>query len=148
MAFYILLSFFFGWLIILSYYVIKIRKHYFSLTERTKKQRIDEILDSINQSGEKNKQDITQIKKEIDIIVNNSSVFFNKFGLIRYNPFGKSEGEQSFVLSLLDSRENGMVLNFIYTHEGIRIYVKKVVGGKGEDSQLSEEERQAIIRAK
>lgn len=124
------------------------RKHYYSLTERTKKQRIDEILDSINQSGENNKRDIIQIKKEIDTIIKNSSVFFSKFGLIRYNPFGKSEGEQSFVLSLLDNRENGMTLNFIYTHEGIRIYAKKVVGGKGEDFQLSEEERQAIIRAK
>jgi len=148
MAFYIILSVFFGWLIILSYYVFKTRRHYFNLTERTKKRKIDDILDSFIAGSEQSKQDILLVKKEVNKIISDSTVFYKRIGLVRYNPFGKTEGEQSFILSLLDGNDSGIVLNFIYTHEGIRIYAKKVKSGKGEEHQLSEEEKQAVKNSK
>ncbi len=148
MAFYILMSFFFGWLMILSFYVIKMRGHYFRLIERTKKQKIDDILDKLIEDDEKNSKEITLLKKEIDKINKDSLVYFNRIGLVRFNPFGKSEGEQSFVLSLLDSNDSGIVINFIYTHDGARIYAKKVKNGEGVEYPLSNEEKQAIKQVK
>ena len=69
-------------------------------------------------------------------------------GLVRFNAFGKSEGEQSFVLALLNELGSGVVINFIYIHEGIRVYAKPVKAGKGEQHELSSEEKEAVLYAK
>lgn len=45
-------------------------------------------------------------------------------------------------------KKDGIVLNFIYTHEGVRIYTKIVKMGKGEAYELSAEENEAIHSAK
>ena len=148
MVLYILLSVFFGWLLILTYYVFKTRNHYLRLVERTGKQKIDEILEQLISNEQKNNVRISEIKKEVNNIIQDSVVYYKKIGLIRFNPFGKSEGEKSFVLSFLDGKNNGLVVNFIYIHDGIRIYAKKVKEGKGEEHPLSEEEKQAVEKAK
>jgi hypothetical protein len=47
----------------------------------------------------------------------------------------------------LEENDSGFVLTSIYTNEGVRIFAKPVL--KGESTyQLSEEERQAIKKAK
>ena len=148
MVLYIFLSFFFGWLIILTYYLIQTRSHYFRLIERTKKQRIDEILEKLMTDDDKNSLEISKSKTEIEKIIKYSTTHFRKVGLVRFNPFGRTEGEKSFVISLLDGMNNGLVINFIYTHEGIRVYAKKVKEGKGEEYQLAEEEKQAVEKAR
>ena len=51
-------------------------------------------------------------------------------------------------LALLDKEDSGLIINFIYTHEGVRVYTKKVKQGKGEEYQLSEEEQRAIKESK
>ena len=148
MVLYIFLSFFFGWLIILTYYLIQTRSHYFRLIERTKKQRIDEILEKLMTDDDKNSLEISKSKTEIEKIIKDSTTHFRKVGLVRFNPFGRTEGEKSFVISLLDGMNNGLVINFIYTHEVIRVYAKKVKEGKGEEYQLAEEEKQAVEKAR
>jgi hypothetical protein len=148
MLFYGILALFFGWLLILSYFVYKTRKHYFNLTSQTKKQRLDEILEKLLNEEDKDHQQIEEIKKQITVIENKSNGYFQKLGLVRFNPFGRTEGEKSFVWSLLDKENNGLVINFIYTHEGIRVYSKRIKNGKGEEYELSEEEQTAINKAK
>lgn len=135
------------WLGVLSYFLIKTRKHYYSLVSRTRKQKIDEILDKIIENDEKNRLEIDKLRKEIEKIVKNAKFHFQKIGLIRFNPFARTGGEQSFVISLLDANDSGLIINFIYTHEGLRVYTKKVKEGKGEEYNLSEEENEAIKKA-
>jgi hypothetical protein len=67
---------------------------------------------------------------------------------VRFNAFGKTEGEPSFVLALLNEHNSGVVVNFIYIHDGVRIYAKKVSDGKGEKHELSAEEKDAVTQAK
>ena len=67
--------------------------------------------------------------------------------MVRFNPFERSGGEQSFVLALLNNLNSGLVINFIYTREGLRTYIKKVKAGKGEKYELSEEEKEAIDKS-
>ncbi|MBP6914123.1 DUF4446 family protein [Candidatus Parcubacteria bacterium] len=84
-----------------------------------------------------------ELKKEKE--KNNRAL--RKMGLIRYNPFKESGGDQSFSLALLEENNNGFVLTSIYTNDGVRIFAKPVV--KGESTyQLSEEEREAVKKAK
>ena len=72
---------------------------------------------------------------------------FQKIGLVRFNPFERVGGEQSFVIALLNNLNSGLVINFIYTREGLRTYIKKIREGKGEKYNLSNEEQEAVKKS-
>ena len=148
MVLYILLSVFFGWLIILTYYLIKVRTHYDKLTAGGKFHHIDKVLEKLIGDDERATKEIQEIKREVGDILKRSTVYVKKIGMVKFNPFGRSEGEKSFVISLLNGEESGVVVNFIYTHEGLRVYAKKVLHGKGEEYELSEEEKRSLQIAK
>lgn len=73
---------------------------------------------------------------------------FQKVGIVRFNPFSDSGGDQSFSLSLMDGHDRGFVISSLHTRAETRIYLKPVVNGKGEGFELSKEEQQAIRIAK
>ena len=71
---------------------------------------------------------------------------FSRVGLVRFNPFEETGGNQSFALALLDADGNGWVLSSLHARAGTRVYAKAVTGGRSE-ANLSEEESQAIRQA-
>lgn len=144
----ILLALFIAWLIMLSYIVIKLKMHYSNLVQTTGKQALNEVLDSLLQEERNNRIHLKQQEIQISKLQTLSQTHFAKIGLVNYHPFGKTSGDQSFILALLNEKKDGIVLNFIYTHEGIRIYTKIVKMGKGEAYELSAEENEAIHSAK
>ncbi|OGK14498.1 hypothetical protein A3C98_05615 [Candidatus Roizmanbacteria bacterium RIFCSPHIGHO2_02_FULL_37_15] len=147
MAIYISLGIIFLWLVLISWMLFKTQKHYHNLILRTKKQTIDEILEQLISNDKKFSEEIERITKTVKEIIEQSRVHFQKVGLVRFNPFERSGGEQSFVLALLNNLNSGLVINFIYTREGLRTYIKKVKAGKGEKYELSEEEKEAIDKS-
>lgn len=144
MIVYVVLSVFFIWLIFISWTLYKIRKHYYNLISRSKKHTIDEILEYLLASDKKFSGNIEELEKEMKDLITHSQISLQKIGVVRFNPFEKVGGEQSFVIALLNNHNNGVVLNFIYTREGMRTYIKKVKSGKGEKYELSDEEQDAV----
>lgn len=69
-----------------------------------------------------------------------------KVGMVRYNAFQDTGSDLSFALALLDEKNNGVVLNGIYSREMSNIYAKPVEGGESPYT-TSEEEREAIKKA-
>jgi hypothetical protein len=69
-----------------------------------------------------------------------------RVGIIRYNPFGDTGGDQSFALALLDDQNDGVVLSSIFGRNESRLYAKPVKGGKSKYT-LTAEEDQAIVNA-
>ena len=69
-----------------------------------------------------------------------------KIGIVRYSAFRDTGSDLSFVLALLDEKNNGVVLNGIYSREMSNIYAKPVENGESTYT-LSEEEKQAIKKA-
>ena len=67
-------------------------------------------------------------------------------GIIRFNPFKDSGGDQSFSIALLDEAHSGVVISSLYSRDGVRVYAKPVEAGNSR-YQLSEEERKAIQKA-
>lgn len=135
---------FFIWLFVLSYFFIKLKNHYSKLVSNTKKETLNQILDVLLENNIKAQKEINLLKQTLKNQIENSKLHFQKLGLVRYNPFEKEGGKQSFVISLLDKENNGLILNFIYTKEGLRVYTKRLKKGKGEEYELSEEELKAI----
>lgn len=69
-----------------------------------------------------------------------------KVGVVRFNPFHEVGGDQSFVIALLDQKNNGIVISSLYNRTNCRFYGKPIIAGKSEYS-LSDEEIEAISRA-
>lgn len=144
---YITEAIFFVWLICLSWVIFKMRSHYLRLTTRTGKQRIDEILEEFLKTDKNITYHFNQLRQQVDKLTKESEVHLQKIGLVRFNPFERVAGEQSFVLALLDKKNSGILVNFIYTKDGLRTYIKRVIEGKGDKYDLSEEEKRAIIKS-
>ena len=71
---------------------------------------------------------------------------FQRVGLVRYNPFEETGGNQSFALALLDANGDGWVLSSLHARSGTRVYAKAIGAGRS-DAALSEEEAAAIKQA-
>lgn len=147
MDIYISLGFFFIWLIFISWILYKMRKHYQSLITRSKKQSIDQILEQLLLNDEKFSTEFNKLVKNVKDVTEQAKIPLQKIGMVRFNPFERAGGEQSFVIALLNNHNNGLVINFIYTREGLRTYIKRVLRGKGEKYELSEEEQEAIKKS-
>jgi len=84
--------------------------------------------------------------KAVDIVNNfNEKIKCNvqKIGFVKYNAYDETENKLSFALAMLDERENGILINHIYSKHGSNIYAKLVTNGKVED-RISEEESTAL----
>lgn len=65
---------------------------------------------------------------------------FSRVGLVRYNPFEDTGGNQSFALALLDEHGDGFVVSSLHTRNQTRLYAKGVRGGRPDASASAEEE--------
>ena len=96
---------------------------------------------------------VVEVARKLDDVAARTKVLetrqpraFQRAGLIRYNPFEETGGNQSFALALLDADGDGWVLSSLHARTGTRVYAKAIVGGRS-DTGLSEEETTAIKQA-
>lgn len=92
---------------------------------------------------EKQNAEITNYIKNLE---EDLSKCIQKVGIVRYNAFKDTGSDLSFTLALLDEKNDGVVLNGIYSREMSNIYAKPVKNGDSTYT-ISDEERQAINKA-
>jgi len=66
-----------------------------------------------------------------------------RVGLVRFNPFEDTGGNQSFALALTDAKGDGLVVSSLHSRTGTRVYAKAIADGRS-DGALSDEEQQAL----
>lgn len=92
-------------------------------------------------------RDLDELTARTAILESSARHHFSREGLVRFNPFPDTGGNQSFALALLDESEDGIVMSSLHSRTGTRIYAKAVVAGKA-DTSLSSEEQEAIDAAR
>lgn len=92
---------------------------------------------------EKNNYEIMEYCKNLDKELEDC---IQKVGIVRYTAFKDTGSDLSFALAMLDSKNDGVVLNGIYSREMSNIYAKPVKNGIS-NYTLSEEEKEAIEKA-
>jgi hypothetical protein len=105
---------------------------------------LEKILKDLEGEGKR----IDDLLKEIKRIKKEGVHDVQKIGLVRFNPFSETGGNQSFCLAILDGEDSGLVISGLHSRETTRIYAKPVRKGRASGYELSEEERQAIKSAK
>ncbi len=138
---------FFVWLVVLTVLVWRYLSHYNNLTKGVSEKSLKEILEQLLVNVDKSKKEMDSLKLYCSKLQKDGLLHIQKVGLIRYNPFKDTGGDQSFVLSLIDGNDTGVVISGLYSRSGTRWYAKKVVEGKGVDYDLSEEEKKALKEA-
>lgn len=95
---------------------------------------------------EKQKEEIKRIKEHISKLREISKVSFQKYAMVRFNPFQEVGSDQSFCIALLDAENNGFVMTSHFGRDFNKIYSKPVVAGRS-DYSLSKEEEVVIAKA-
>ncbi len=104
---------------------------------------IKKVLDkqNINESNIKN------LSEEQLAMQNKSQQYFQKSALVRFNPFEDAGGDQSFVVALLDAKDNGFVISSLHSRSGTRVYAKPITQGKSTSHSFTKEEKEAVEKA-
>jgi hypothetical protein len=96
---------------------------------------------------------VRQVVRDVDAVGARTAVVerdlkgsFGRVGLVRFNPFEDTGGNQSFALALLDGHGDGFVVSSLHSRTGTRLYAKAVAAGASETA-LSEEESAALRQA-
>ena len=107
---------------------------------------IDEILDRQLKRIDSLTERVDALNKLQHELEHLSQRTIQKVGVIRYNPFADTGGDQSFAIALLDSLGNGVVLSSLHSRTDTRVFAKPVHSGRSR-YQLSDEEQDAIKKA-
>lgn len=98
-------------------------------------ERIDQLTERVDA--------LNALHRELEEVTRRS---IQKVGIVRFNPFADTGGDQSFAIALLDSNGTGVVISSLHGRTDTRVFAKQVVAGRSRH-QLSEEEQEAIQRA-
>ena len=137
----------FAWLGVLSGLVIRTVSHYNRLTKGITKVGLTEALGAILRTLHVVRGKTETLERLTKALEEDSGLHIQKVGIVRFNPFADTGGAQSFVIALLDKKNNGLVMTSLYARTGNRWYIKEVVAGKGKALALSKEEEAAIDNA-
>ncbi len=108
---------------------------------------LEEVLQSQFEAVGEVVHEVDDLAARAAVLESTSQRALQRFGLVRYNPFDDTGGNQSFALALIDGREDGIVISSLHTRTATRIYAKSLTGGRS-DSALSDEESQALAIAR
>jgi len=122
----------------------RIRQEFFS---SGLKKDLEQILVDQNRSISKITQELREVDDSLNKIFTENRQNLQKVGFVRFNPFDDAGGNISFVLALLNAKDEGVVISSLHGREGTRVYAKSVKAGRSE-TQLTDEEMQAIKDAK
>jgi Protein of unknown function (DUF4446) len=97
---------------------------------------------------------VVALDREVDQLSTRTGVLevagrraFQRLGLVRYNPFEETGGNQSFALALLDADDDGFIVSSLHARSGTRVYAKALTAGRSEGA-LSAEEAEALALAR
>jgi hypothetical protein len=88
-------------------------------------------------------RELDELSARSAVLEANARRAFQRVGLVRFNPFEDTGGNQSFAIALLDGNDNGFVVSSLHARAGTRVYAKALSGGRSE-AALSTEETEAL----
>lgn len=132
--------------IILFLWLRNLTRHYNSLTKGIDPKTLMNVLQGIQHTIAEHERVQGVTKSEIQKLKDSGIQHLQRLTLKRFNPFGDTGGDQSFILAILDGNKDGVVITSLHSRENTRFYVKSVTGGVGIDHPLSDEEQKIINR--
>jgi len=133
------------WVVWLSFWVWKLRNYKVKTNDS---RDVLGRLGSLSDVTSKIQTQISRVEEKLDRLEGEVLLSYRRVGIVRFNPFSDTGGNQSFAVALLTGEKDGIVVVSLHGRDGSRTYVKSIKGGEGVDFPLSKEEQQAVKVAK
>lgn len=117
-----------------------------SLTAGSDAQSLEAVLGSHIERVRQVVRDVDAVQARTAVIEKDIRGSFGRVGLVRFNPFEDTGGNQSFALALMDGHGDGFVVSSLHSRTGTRLYAKAIAAGAS-DTALSDEESEALRQA-
>lgn len=88
-------------------------------------------------------RELDELSARSAMLESNGRRALQRVGLVRFNPFEETGGNQSFALAMTDAGGDGFVISSLHARAGTRLYAKAVQAGRS-DAALSAEEAEAL----
>jgi hypothetical protein len=134
------------WLSGLTLVFWRLLSHYRNLIKKARGGDLISALENVIRLEEKNSAEAKRLKEALDRLAKKSVFPIQKIGLVRFNPFSETGGDQSFSLCLLDGTDTGFILTALHTRDRTRVYTKSVSKGKSK-YELSADEQKVLKEA-
>lgn len=138
----------FLWLVVLSAFFYNIFGHYRKLTKGVSQKDLKSVLENLLKEFDKESKRTDELVKELKNLKQENFYNIQKIGLVRFNPFSETGGNQSFCLAVLDNNDSGFVISSLHSRDTTRLYAKPIKKSKADGYELSAEEKQAIKNAR
>ena len=103
---------------------------------------LENKLDSLNNIEDVN----NSLNERLLRLEKSSGRSYQKIGIVKYDAFKEMGGKLSFAYAMLNYRNDGFIINSIYSKEGCYSYIKEII--KGESYlPLGDEEEEALNMA-
>ncbi len=137
----------FAWLGAITFLLVRLLRTFSRLTKGVSEKDLKSVLDEVINAVKKEDKTAVDLGQKLEGLKTENKNNLQRLGLVRYNPFADTGGNQSFVLAILDGNDSGFVITSLHSRESTRVFAKPVVAGKETGYEFSKEEIQAILEA-
>ena len=137
-------------IIFLVLHIIRFRKYinkYNTVWNKFENENIEKDIETLIEKMEETKKLSNEAKILSESVEGKMIKSFQKVGFVKYDAYEQGNNELSFSLAMLNGKDDGIIINSIYTRNGSNIYAKRIENGIFEGS-LSDEEDKALQIAK
>jgi hypothetical protein len=134
-------------LIMQALQISQLRQRVDMLTRGVNGESLEGVLDAHLELVHQVSEDLDELASRTAGLEHSALHHYSKVGLVRFNPFPDTGGNQSFALAMLDESDDGFIFSSLHSRTGTRIYAKAIAAGKA-DNTLSSEEDEAIAMAR
>lgn len=122
-------------------------RHYRMLSTGVEGQTLDHLLQRVLERSELGTRNVEVLEQRLNALSEDVLKHVQMVGMVRYNAFQDTGGDQSFALAMLDANGYGAIINGIFHRTECRVYAKPLRDWKSPYS-MSDEEEEAIRRAR
>ncbi|HOJ77264.1 MAG TPA: DUF4446 family protein [Bacillota bacterium] len=134
-------------IVLLSNFSIKRKLNKFRfLVKNNEDQKLEELLLEIGERSKEVEKNLRELQVAFEKNLIKEETHIQNCGVVRFQAFHNTGGDQSFALALLDAKGNGVVLSSLFGRDESRVYCKPVEACKSSYA-LSKEELEAIKKA-
>lgn len=135
-----------SWLLVLQGRLNRLTRHYRRVLPNGRG-TLEEVLEQQLAELHRTKLKMEDVLEAVEQVESSSRRALQHVGVLRFNPFEDTGGDQSFCVALLDGDESGVVLTSIFSRAQCRVYAKPIEKGHSR-YQLMAEEEEALRLAK
>lgn len=125
---------------------VSMKKKYTAMMQGSNGKNIENIIKEYISDIKELKDISGKNEKAVEDIYEKLEYAFRKVGIVKYDAFHEMGGKLSFALCMLDTRNNGYVVNVMHSNTGCFAYIKEIVNGQSY-IELGGEEAKALEQA-